>query len=581
MLAAALAGGRLSQRLRLPRIVGWLLAGLALKWLLRGLDHVGVGAAGALLDRPRTALMFLKRLALTVVMFSIGLAFELHNLRRMGRTFLRLGAAQTGAAGVLTVLACGVVGVLVGAERPVLSAGFMGIMAVAVSPAATLLTLRQYEAKGHTTDDILMVTGFSAVAAIFLFDLWLLVCVEAGWVTPPGGPAGVHLAVLKLLAATAGSLLTGIAAGLVLSMLHVRSGPGQAPVALLAVILIMLVTAPALSLDYLLVSLVAGVTFINLAPDPGTLEQRLSVVGAPLFALLFVIAGFLMDPGGLFRSPVTLGLVLAYVAARAAGKVGAGYLVARRNGREHLPAGVGAALLCHAGVALGLITSLEGLWAPQPAPEWAGQVRDVVMGSIALFELLGPLLLKRTIVAAGEVKAIRLYDLPPAAEGAWGRLWEGLLSLLRRLGVLSMPAAAAGPLRARHVMRTNVKLLPASADMDEVLRFIERSRLDHFPVVDAGGRFVGTISLADVRDLIYQPQLHDLVTAQDLLEDDLVTAGPEETLEELFGKFRDHKARDLIILDPRTGTVVGIVEQRDVLRAMHVEQTGQPPPEEH
>ncbi len=591
MVCFALVGAAVAERLRLPRIMGWIMAGLALKWALIGLGHAGLASAGKLLHVSQAAatsaagglaegpesLQFVKRLALTVVMFSIGTAFELHHLRRLGKTFLWVGLAQSIGALVLVFGACAAVGLLAGTEAPLLTAAFLAAIAVAVSPAATLLTLRQYEAKGYATEDILTITGLSAVIAIFLFDFSLLVFVEVGWVQPPGGAAGIHLAVLKLLAATAGSVLAGVAAGMVLSLLHARSSGGQATVALLAVILGILALSGPLNLDYLLISLVAGVTFINLAPDPGMLEQRLAVVGAPLFALLFVIAGYGMRFEA-FGQPAMAALIGAYIVARVVGKLSGAYLAARRLGQAEVQPGIGAGLLCQGDVAFALVASLEGLWSAGGHPAWVGQIQAGVLGAIATFELAGPLLLKRTVVRAGEVKAVRLLHFSPPGQGALSQLKDGLLSLLRRLGILPLPGAAEGPLRARHVMRTNVKVLQAGATIDEVLHFIERSRLDHFPVVDGEKRFVGTISLADVRDIIYQPELHDLVTAQDLLEDELVTADPDETLEELFEKLTAHKARDLIVLEQANGRVMGIVEQRDVLRAMHVQQTGQYPP---
>lgn len=581
MLTAALVGASVSERLRLPRIVGWLVAGLALKWALTGLDHAGLALAGELLEvKPESGpLYFIKQLALAAVMLTIGMAFELHHIRRLGKAFVWVGLAQAATALVLTFSICGLVGYLTGSAHPLLMAVFFGIVAVSISPAATLLTLRQYEAKGHTTEDILTVTGLSAIISIFLFDLSLLVFVEVGWVQLPGGAAGIHLAVLKLISATVGSVLVGILAGLVLSLLHARSTPAQSTVAPLAVVLGILVLAKPLNLDYLLISLLAGLTFINLAPDPGSLEQRLSIIGAPLFALLFVIAGYALR-FEVFTKPGMAALVVAYVVARTLAKIASPYLLSRRLGSGEVLPYLGTGLMCQGDLTFGLITSLRGMWSGLE-PEWVTQLHSVILGAIAVFELTGPPLLKRTVVAAGEVKAIRLFHLPTTAPGAWSRLRQGVLSLLRRMGVLPLPRTTDGTLRARHIMRTNVKLLPSAAPLDEVLHFIERSRLDHFPVVDGGNRFVGTISLADVRDIIYEPEMHELVTAQDLLEDDLVAVGPDETLEGLFDNFRIHRARDLIVLDEQTRRVVGIVEQRDVLRAMHLQQTGRQPPTEH
>jgi len=452
----------------------------------------------------------------------------------------------------------------------------MGAIAMVISPAATLLTLRQYQARGRTTEDLLAITGLSVVLAIVLFDAVLLTLVESGGIGPDVARAGVLRSVLTFVRATGGSLLVGVFAGLVLSAIHGRATANQEILAVLAVLMAVVALREPLSLDVLLVPLAAGATFVNIAADPGRLEQRLNVVAAPLFWLLFVVAGFELDLVA-FSHGATLALLAAYVLARSAGKLGGTYLAVRLTGRRgDVSPSLGLGMLCHAEVKIGLMAGLTALWSARPAPPWVGQVSAVVIGSVAVFEIAGPLLLRHTIVVAGEVKAFRLFHLPAGPAGGWARMRDAVVSLLRRLGLTSLPEAHRGPILARHVMTTSVKGLPAGAGLDEVLHFIEHSRLDHFPVTDGRGRFVGTISLADVSDMIYRPEMRDLVTAQDLLEDDLVTAAPDETLGELFDKFRQHKAHDLIILDA-DGNVLGIVEQRDVLRAMHIEETGKVP----
>jgi len=573
MLAGALLGGSAAERLRMPRLVGWLVAGLALKAALWGLDRAGLGVGG-MVAAAGGALDFIRNLSLAAVMFSVGLAFELHHLRRLGRELLWIAGAQSVGAAGLTFPATLAVAAAAGAAEPLLSAIFLAVIAVAISPAATLLTLRQYQAKGHTTDAVLAVTGLSAAIAIVAFDVAVAAVAQAGWVGPASGagaagPVGTGLAVTRLAAATGGSVLVGVALGVVLAVVHVGLAMHREAKVVLALLLAVLALSSRLGLDYLLTGLAAGVTFINLSPDPGRLEQRLAVVAGPLFALLFVVAGFTMHLGALAGGGM-LALAAAYVLARTAGKVGGAVLAVRAARLHDLRAGLGAGLLCHAGVAVGLVGRLGGVLGEAA---WVEQVAAVVLGSVALFEFAGPLLVKRTVVAAGEVKAFRLFHLPGPRPGTWARIRGAGASLARRLGVVPLPSPAKGPIRARHVMHANVKVLQAGAGLDEVLHFIERSRLDHFPVVDAGGRFMGTISLADVRDIIYQPELRTLVDAQDLLEDDLVVAGPEETLAELFEKFRLHKARDLVILDETSGAVLGVVEQRDVLQAMDVEQT--------
>jgi CBS domain-containing protein len=404
--------------------------------------------------------------------------------------------------------------------------------------------------------------------------------IELGLADAPHAALGAGGAFVSLVADLGGSVLVGVVAGLVLSILHGRTTANLEVIAVLAAILAAMSVAEPLRLNFLLVSTVAGVMFINMAADPGRLEQRLEAVGGPLFALLFVLSGFRLK-AELFTQPAMLAMIGAYVVARTVGKVGGSYAAVRAIGpRSEVPRTVGMGLLCHAEDKIDLMAALSALWITRAEPEWVESTSAVAIGSVAVFELAGPLLLRHVVVAAGEVKAFRLFHAPDPAEGGrWRQVTDALLAALRRIGVSRYPNTRGGPLTARHVMHPNVDVLRASAGLDEVLHFIDRSHVDHFPVVDAHSRFLGTIDLADVREILYEPDARNLVTAQDLLEDARITAGPDEPLSELFEKLQAHRAHDLIVLDEETDRVLGMVEQRDVLRAMHVEQTGEGPAE--
>ena len=125
-------------------------------------------------------------------------------------------------------------------------------------------------------------------------------------------------------------------------------------------------------------------------------------------------------------------------------------------------------------------------------------------------------------------------------------------------------------MQVRHVMRSTVQFLPASATLDEVLHFIERSTYNHFPVVDEEGHFVGMIHFSDIREVIYDPALCNLVTALDLADQDSVPVPMDLPLDELLKAFHEQDVGVLPVApDARSRRVVGIVEQRDLLRALH------------
>jgi CBS domain-containing protein len=119
-------------------------------------------------------------------------------------------------------------------------------------------------------------------------------------------------------------------------------------------------------------------------------------------------------------------------------------------------------------------------------------------------------------------------------------------------------------------MRRSVQFLPASATLDDVLHFIEHSTYNHFPVVHDNGEFAGVIHFSDVREVIYDPTTRDLVTAVDLADPDSPVVSMDMPLEELLQVFTSHNVGVLPVGQrDQAGRIVGLVEQRDLLRALH------------
>jgi CIC family chloride channel protein len=123
-------------------------------------------------------------------------------------------------------------------------------------------------------------------------------------------------------------------------------------------------------------------------------------------------------------------------------------------------------------------------------------------------------------------------------------------------------------------MRSSIKVLPSASRFDEVLHFVEGSRFNHFPVVDENERYVGMVHFSDLRGMMYDPVVRELVTAHDLARQNTPLAAPEMTLQELLDVFHETDVGSLAVVDAaETRRVVGIVEQRDLLLALHKSQT--------
>lgn len=579
MLLAAILGGTVARALRVPKVVGYLLAGLALRYgLATGYGRVH-GAAGAqeLLNHAIEPLAALKILALGFIVFAISHLLEFHHLRAVGARILRISAAEAACVAGLVGTAAGLIGYFGGGGGAAVAVGvLLGLVAIETAPSATLITLQEYDAKGQVTETLLTLTAVNCTVCIVLFHCAYLLFASTGMIAPTS--IGDRLVWLDLLMTTVGSALLGGILGFMFSLLHAKVSLAEFLLVFLAVLIGLGAGAGALaqtmhlSFNFLLTTLFMGAVFTNVTINSGPAYDLLKTISAPLYAIFFVMAGFelhVADVG-------SLGLLgIAYVTLRVAGK----YLGIRLGVRwagwsDEIGPHAGLGMLCQAGVAIGLTDFLVGAWRVSDAPGAAAhplalKFKTVVLGSVVLYELVGPIVLKRVVMRAGEVKAITLLRRvgPAVVEGesVLRQTWSALLRALRPAGKAAQPT---GDFQARHIMRSNVKFLKASANFDDVLHFVETSKYNHFPVVDEQGLFAGMIHFADLRDMMYDPNLRDLVTAVDVAApDDMVAA--DMPLPELMETFKRRDVGALVVVQSATDRrVVGLVEQRDLLRVL-------------
>ncbi|MFH2204095.1 MAG: CBS domain-containing protein, partial [Elusimicrobiota bacterium] len=299
---------------------------------------------------------------------------------------------------------------------------------------------------------------------------------------------------------------------------------------------------------------------------PGFFEQTLETVSLPIFALFFVLAGYSLHLEELSHLGV-LGIV--YIAARSAGKILGVRRMAQRHGEDtKLRENTGLGLLCHAGVAVFLGSYLVRHWSDPLAQ----QINTVILASVALYELVGPFLVKHVAISAGEVKTVTLLR-PGFFKPTWISPGPGLRNLAREYNPGKVKkGTVAKPLTAGDLMRTNIHYLPAAARFDEVLSFIERSRFHDFPVVNPEGKYLGVIHFEKVRNHIYNPVTDKLVTAVSLADQATPCVTPQTELPKLLELFHKHNLGDLpVVKDTVSLQMIGIIEQRDLLKILHAE----------
>ena len=119
-------------------------------------------------------------------------------------------------------------------------------------------------------------------------------------------------------------------------------------------------------------------------------------------------------------------------------------------------------------------------------------------------------------------------------------------------------------------MRRDVPAIPEDANFDQVVDFVAHSRDVHFPVVDAEGMLKGLISFEEIRDMLFDEGLSNLVIASDLAQEDVRCLAPQDTLEHAVSQFDKCGSSCLPVVDPHDPRkLIGLLEQRSVLRVVH------------
>ena len=401
-LSVALIGGLLMSRpaklLRLPAVTAYLVMGLLLGPYCigrLGVPGLGFNTAGDVSD-----LTLISNVALGFIAFTIGNEFRLTDLKKMGRQAIVVGILQAVITTVLVDLALVGLHFLKPEVISVSSAITLGAIAAATAPAATLMVVRQYKADGPLTKLLLLVVAIDDAVGLMLFSASFGVAgaLESGTVNTTTVVAEPIVEILL-------SLVLGSLAGWVLNFVerffHSRSKRLSISIGfvLLTVGLSMVeftIGGIHVGFSLLLVCMMTGTVFCNICDFSEELMGRVDSWTAPLFVLFFVISGAELDLE-ILRSPAVLLIGGVYIVTRSLGKyVGAYSSCALTRCSPAIRNHLGITLLPQAGVALGMAVTAQSL-------SDGAMVRSVVLFSVLVYELVGPALTKRSLMAAGEI----------------------------------------------------------------------------------------------------------------------------------------------------------------------------------
>ena len=399
-LLAGLIMTRLIKPLKLPDVTAYLIAGVLIGPYLLG--ALGVPGLGFNTAESVTNLSLISEVALGFIAFSIGNEFRLSDLKKIGKQAVVIGIVQAVTATLLVDVALVVLHFIMPDKISVAQAITLGAIATATAPAATLMVVRQYKAKGPLTNLLLPVVALDDAVGLVVFAVSFGVARALN-----SGTVDLISIIVNPLIEIVGSLVLGAVMGWVLTKLETQFHSNTNRMSLTIAFVFLTASLAMLDIEIgpvtvgfssLLVCMMLGTVFCNLCPLSEDLMGKADKWTAPLFALFFVLSGAELELS-VFADIAIVGIGIVYIIFRSLGKYIGSYASTRwTHCSPEVCKYLGITLLPQAGVALGMCITARQLGAE------GDLIRNIVLFSVLIYELVGPMLTKQALTAAGDIK---------------------------------------------------------------------------------------------------------------------------------------------------------------------------------
>ena len=388
-------------KLQLPDVTAFLIAGVIIGPYCLG--RLGISGVGFSSTEEVEGLSVISNTALGFIAFSIGNEFLFSQLKSIGRQAIVVGVFQALAATLLVDLALLGLHFLMPDMMSVEAAIVLGAIATATAPAATLMVVRQYKAKGKLTDILLPIVALDDAVGLAVFAVSFGIATSI--VTGKTNLVGILIEPLIEIVA---SLALGALLGWVLTVLERTFFSNSNRLSLTIAFVVLTVALSMISFEIggvkisfstLLVCMMLGTVFCNICPLAHDLMERADKWTAPLFALFFVLSGAELELSVLLNVAVIV-IGVTYILARSVGKYIGSYLsCAATKCDPVVKKYLGITLLPQAGVALGMCVTAAKLGTSDGV-----LIKNIILFSVLIYELVGPLLTKWALTRSGDIQ---------------------------------------------------------------------------------------------------------------------------------------------------------------------------------
>lgn len=411
---AGLMMSRVVKPLKLPAVTGYLIAGLLIGPFVLG--ALGMDGLGFTSLKKVEGLKIISEVALGFIAFDIGNEFRLSQLKAIGKKATVIAVIQALSATVLVDVSILILHLLMPDKITVPVALTLGAVATATAPAATLMVVNQYKAKGPLVDILLPIVALDDAVGLIVFAVSFGIAKSLS--------SGVAISIISVLINPMLEVVGSFALGTILGLIYTfvekffHSRSKRLSVAITFVILAVALSKlemrfPGSELEIgfspLLVCMMLATIFCNICPSSEELMAKTERWTAPLFILFFVLSGAELDLS-VFKSGAVVLVGVVYIIFRSAGKMlGATFSSKLMKCEPTVQKYLGITLLPQAGVALGMSIQVAAELGQEGAI-----IRSIILFSVLIYELVGPLLTKIALTKAGEISPKELN--PPHPE---------------------------------------------------------------------------------------------------------------------------------------------------------------------
>lgn len=390
---------RLSKIFGLPSVTAYLVAGIIVGPYFLG--RFGIEGLGFISAANVKEFDIISDVALGFIAFAIGNEFRISQLKKIGGKATFIGIWQAIIATACVDVTLIVLHLILGDKLPISMAIILGAIAAATAPAATLMVVKQYKAKGKLTDLLLPIVAIDDAVGLIVFAVSFGIAKAM-----ENGEFSVIGIIVEPLLEIVLSLILGSIMGAVFTVSEKLFSSNSKRLSLSVMFVMLTVALSKLKFEIgsvnigfsaLLVCMMLGTMFCNLCDFSAEIMDKTDRWTQPLFVLFFVLSGAELELN-VFRDIAVVGIGFAYILSRSFGKYFGAFASSKivkcdKSIQKHL----GITLLPQAGVALGMSVTVMDFGDIGPI------IRNIVLFSVLIYELIGPLLTKMALTAAGDI----------------------------------------------------------------------------------------------------------------------------------------------------------------------------------